>query len=187
MHDPGILLDLKCNWDMLTEDWKGIFAKHLKIKGAISPDAIEDITQITELDCSETNITDLTPLLCMPQLEKLDISSTRISNFTPLQQLPNLRYLSAVFCYIDNTRVFSKLTHLEVLDISYNYADEINLNGIRPLKNLREFYVNACPETTLLDLLSLNKLNILSLYFSKIRKEEVELFKMVRPNCYVLF
>ena len=186
-HPPKTMLELESSWDMLTEEWKNVFAKNLNTDGYITKGDIRALSRLTELDCSESKITDLGPLMYVPLLERLDISGNEIHNFGPIQQLKRLKSVSAVFCNINNTRVFSPLKELEVLDISYNYADEISFAGLRSLKNLKEFYANASPEASLFDLVSLSKLKILALYFSKIKEEEVRLFRMVRPDCYIMF
>ena len=58
-----------------------------------SLEGMQKLTQLAEFNCSETNISDLTPLSNIKTLESLNISKTRVTTLRPLQMSRNLTEL----------------------------------------------------------------------------------------------
>ena len=186
MNSPYVSLLLDGLWDLLSDEWKAVLAENLELEGFFNENDIDYILTLTELDCSNSQITDLYPLYFMPQLEHLDISDTPIWNFNPISSLKNLKTLSATFCKIDDTQVFSSLHSLELLDISYPRTHKVNMEGIRQLTNLKELYSNGCSIESLDCLYNLPQLKTLSVFFNHLNDTEISTYKSINPQCWVL-
>ena len=186
MYDSTIKLKLQEQWDWIGEDWREILARNLDLIGCFSQKDLDYILTLEELDCYEGNFENLTPLYLMPQLRRLELRDLEIKDYSPLSALHDLEVLSAVFCSLSDTRVLSGLQNLEVLDLSYPISDSIDLTGVKNLSELRELYCNACQGLSLYDLIHLPNLEVLSLYFSPVKEEELQMFQQVHPHCHIL-
>lgn len=60
-----------------------------------SLNGVEKLTSLVQLDCSETNVNDLTPLTNMKALETINLAYTKVPTLRPLQ---NVRTLKEVDC-----------------------------------------------------------------------------------------
>ena len=185
-NSPYVTLLLDGLWDLLSDEWKAVLAENLELEGFFNENDIDYILTLTELDCSNSKITDLYPLYFMPQLEHLDISDTPIWNFSPIASLENLKTLSATFCHIEDTQVFSHLHTLEVLDISYPKTRRVDMEGLRSLTNLKELYSNGCAITSLDCIYQLPHLKTLSVFFNHIHETEFTYYKSLNPDCWIL-
>ncbi len=186
MNSPYVTLLLDGLWDLLSDEWKAVLAENLDLEGFFNENDIDYILTLTELDCSNSAITDLYPLYFMPQLEHLDISDTAIWNFAPIASLKNLKTLSATFCHIENTDIFSDLQSLELLDISYPKSHKVDLEGVSYLHNLKELYTNGCAIESLECLYKLPQLKTLSVFFNHLNDTEINSYKRFNPSCWVL-
>ena len=77
--------------------------------------ALAELTQLTELDLSDNEITDLTPLAELKELEKLDLASNQITDLTPLAELKELKGLYLQFNGITDVSPLAELAKLEEL------------------------------------------------------------------------
>ena len=57
------------------------------------PDELAELTHLQRLDCSFTQVSDLTPLQGLESLQSLTCSYTQVSDLTPLQGLESLESL----------------------------------------------------------------------------------------------
>jgi internalin A len=78
---------------------------------------IEKLTQLVELNCSNTNISDLKPLENMKVLESLNISNSRVTTLRPLQFVRSLIEIdcSATKISAASLDYFTSHTHLKFL------------------------------------------------------------------------
>jgi len=186
MNSPTVTLLLEGLWDLLSDQWKEVLAYNLDLEGFFSQNDVDYLLTLTELDCSNSGITDLYPLYFMPQLEHLDISDTPVHNFSPIQSLTHLKSLSATFCHVPDTAVFSSLTSLEMLDISYPKVNRVDLEGVKLLSNLKELYCNGCAITSLDSLYNLPNLQTVSVFFNHIHEKEFSDYRKMNPDCWIL-
>jgi len=186
MNSPSVTLLLDGLWEVLSDEWKSVLAENLDLDGIFSRNDIDYILTLEELDCANSDITDLYPLYFMPQLRELDLSETKVTNFKPIESLRNLTVLNATFSSISDTYSFAKLSKLEVLDISYPTSRSVDLNGLRDLANLRELYCNGCAITSLDCVYTLSELKTLSVFFNAIHEKEIRSYKAINPNCWIL-
>ena len=113
--------------------------------------------EITYLDISENNLTDISSVVALTNLQTLDISGNAIDDAAPIGSLTNLKSLNVAATEISSLRWVSSLTGLTSLtaggndisdyspvsslaslqNLSLNYAGIEDLDFIKPLKGLR--------------------------------------------------
>lgn len=78
---------------------------------------IEKLTQLVELNCTNTNISDLTPLSNMKALESLSVINTRVTTLRPLQFVRSLKEIDCSGTKISSASLdyFTSHTHLKFL------------------------------------------------------------------------
>jgi internalin A len=80
---------------------------------------LQNLTALQSLDCSSTQVSDLTPLAKLQQLQLLDCSSTQVSDLTPLKKITALQNLDCSNIQIENVPEWLvRLPNLEDLSIS---------------------------------------------------------------------
>jgi hypothetical protein len=102
------------------------------------------LTNLTGLNLSGNQVSDLTPLQYLSNLIYLNLSDNQISELTPLQSLINLETL-----YLDNNLIseitpLQSLTHLTDLRLTDNQIS--NLTSLNYLNNLQNLELNLTPE-----------------------------------------
>ncbi|MCB0835806.1 MAG: hypothetical protein KDD63_17380 [Bacteroidetes bacterium] len=172
-------------WAELSEEWQGILEGQLETNG-MEISNWNDISCLKELDCSGSSITDLTPVSHFSSIESLDISETQVKDLRPLLQLPQLKELHLTFSQSLDLEIIGKLDKLEVLDISYPYIKNNDIHALSGLTNLRELYCNACNVDTVIHFITLQKLEILCVYFNPIPGQELDAFQELMPFCRIL-
>ena len=149
-----------------------------------------EIKQLTEVDASESQITDLTglehatnvtwlklgvneirdisPLAGLIRLEALWIFVNPLSDISPLANLVNLKTLDLGVCQITNIRPLANLRNLEILRLDNNGLIE----DIAPLSNLMMLTELGLTENRIADISSLanlRNLEILRLNYNQIQ------------------
>ena len=118
------------------------------------------LVRLTELDASESEIIDLTPLAQLTQLTDLDLSDNQISDLTPLAQLTQLTDLDLSDNQISDLTPLAQLTQLTDLDLSDNQISDVNplagLTGLTWLYLSGNQISDVNPLTSLLSLRSLS-------------------------------
>jgi internalin A len=100
------------------------------------PEAIEQLTALTEFDCTHNQISDLSPLNALPALQSLDCSSNQISNLSPLSALPALQSLSCSDNQISDLSPLSALPALQSLYCSSNQISLLTLSALPALQSI---------------------------------------------------
>ncbi|MCQ2557954.1 MAG: leucine-rich repeat domain-containing protein [Oscillospiraceae bacterium] len=96
---------------------------------------------ITELDLSGRNLTDISMLRSFTKLETLILRYNQITDISALQGMTNLKYVDLSGNQISDAFVFVYLPGIEVLNLENN-----RINSVTPfmnLSNLRELYLNG--------------------------------------------
>ena len=98
----------------------------------ISP--LAQLTQLTKLNLGGANqISDISPLAQLTLLTELDLSSNQISDITPLTQLTQLRWLLLLLNQISDISPIAQLKQLSQLYLSHN-----QISDVTPLAQLAE-------------------------------------------------
>ncbi|MGF1521258.1 MAG: CHAT domain-containing protein [Leptolyngbyaceae cyanobacterium] len=100
---------------------------------------LASLTQLNTLYLAQNQITDIGPLSSLNQLTNLYLLDNQITNIRPLEQLENLNTL-----YLDNNQIedLSPIIDLQSLEILYANSNRIqDISPIANLQNLKQLYL----------------------------------------------
>jgi len=100
----------------------------------ISP--LKDLTDLTELNLSSNQLSDISPLKDLTNLTVLYLSYNQLSDISPLKDLTNLTELYLSSNQLSDISPLKDLTNLTVLDLRSN-----QLSDISPLKDLKKLNI----------------------------------------------
>lgn len=173
-------------WRNFNKIWQGVLAYNFREEDLASEE-IENIQFLSELDFKGQKVKSIEPVKFLPQIVGLHMSRTEVKDPSPLRFLPNLKTLNASYSVITDWRVLEHCPELEVLDISFpRFSRKLKLPRFDRMSNLRELYINGCDLRQLKSLGNLQNLEVLSLNFNKIRKEELSDFSIRNDRCKVI-
>jgi internalin A len=153
------------------------------------------LSQLQELKISDTQVSDLAPLIHLTYLKRLDVSSTQVNDLSSLKDLTQLRLLD-----IRNTQVsdLSPLKNSQSLQILDAHSTQVqNLSPLKDLQYLQELNISYTKVIDLTPLGNLKFLKYLDISFTQISdlshikelvKEGIKLglgIKEVSDNVYV--
>ena len=110
-------------------------------------DPLSELTELTNVNCSNTLITSLFPLRNLNKLEILNFSNTPVNDVSPLMYSTSIKELNCSYTLVKNPTGLAGLVNLEKLDMSGLRIDKFDF--ITGLKKLKEANLN---ETLLIDL-----------------------------------
>ncbi len=114
-----------------------------------SLDGIQYLTGLRTLDCSNNdNINTLKYITGLVNLESVNCGNTMVKSLAPLLYLKKLRKLDAHYCTVNNLGQIGDLKSLTYLDLSENQS-LFSLEGMQKLTQLVEF---NCSNTNVSDL-----------------------------------
>lgn len=120
------------------------------------PTELSCLDHLQFLDCSRTQVSDLSPLARLTALQKLECSSTQVKDLSPLTGLAMLQELSCYHTQVNDLSPLAELTALQELDCSRTkVSDLLPLAGLTGLQKLE------CYETQVSDLSPLSSLTAL--------------------------
>ena len=165
-------------------------------------------TDATELDLSNMDISDLSPLTVCKGLKKLDITGNNVSDLTPLMDLTelewlcfkdnvvtdlrplmgmrSLRYINAEGNGITSTTALATLTDLNELYLAFNQLED--LSGLHTLVNLRRLGLEntGLSDEELGELSSMSGLDVLLIYDNpELTGEAVDTLKSQLRGCTI--
>lgn len=173
-------------WGNFNKTWQGVIKDHLREEN-LGIEKIENIQFLSELDFHGYTIKSLESLKYLPQIEDLYMSQTEVKDPAPLRFLPNLRTLNACYSVITDWRILEHASQLEVLDISFpRFSRKLQLPRFDRMPKLRELYINGCSIRDLKSLGNIQQLDVLSLNFNHIKKEELSNFSVRNEMCKII-
>jgi uncharacterized repeat protein (TIGR02543 family) len=104
--------------------------------GITNLQGIENLTNLTSLDLSHNQISDVSPLAKLTKLTDLDLSWNQISDVSPLSRLTKLTELILGDNQISDVSPLANLTNLTELDLSHNQISDVS--PLAKLTNLTE-------------------------------------------------
>lgn len=119
--------------------------------------AQETLQTMTDLDLSDRQITDLSPLTSFPQLQRLYLSQNQITDLRPLSTLPHLEALYLPNNQIGDLAAISNLPRLHTL-----YLDNNQIQDLTPLAQLRSLTILYANSNQIRDLPPLTALTSLT-------------------------
>ncbi|MEG5162530.1 leucine-rich repeat domain-containing protein [Microcoleus sp. AT3-A2] len=118
---------------------------------------LQSLTNLTNLNLGNNQISDLTPLQSLTNLIELNLENNQISDLTPLQSLTSLKYLN-----LDNNQI-SDLTPLKFLTcLTYLNLDNNQISDLTPLQSLTCLTYLNLDNNQISDLTPLKSLTILT-------------------------
>jgi Leucine-rich repeat (LRR) protein len=94
---------------------------------------LRELTQLSELSLSQTQVSDLSPLRELTQLTYLDLSQTQVSDLSLLSELTQLSHLSLYRTQVSDLSPLRELTQLSILDLS-----GMKVSDLSPLRELTQ-------------------------------------------------
>ena len=132
-------------------------------KGIQDLTGLEFATNLEDLDISDNEISDLSPIAGLTDLVLIAMSRNHdISDFSPLKNLKNLEWITFVETQVSDISVFRELTNLR-----YIHARNHNISDLSPLTNLTKLEYLNLSGGNISDLTPLTKLtNLTELYLA---------------------
>ena len=130
------------------------------------PPEIDGIVDLSWLELTDTQVSDLLPLVNLTKLELLYAARTKIRDLAPLANLTMLEMLSVITTQVDDLTPLADLTALRSL-----YASETQVSNLTPLADLHALKNLALGRTNVIDitpLLGLTSLEWLAIYDTQI-------------------
>ena len=147
--------------------------------------ALSACRQLKSLDLSGNAVSDLTPLMDLPYLEQLNISDNQVADLRPLMAMKSLQRLYAARNAVASAAPLFALTELRELDLSGNELKD--LSGLRPLAaleilNLENAHLQNAQLSDLEGLAALRQLNLKD--NPELTGEAVDELKRSLADCY---
>lgn len=111
------------------------------------------LTNLQELDVSNTEVSDLSPLSGLTNLQQLYIWKTSVNNLSPLSNLANLQVIDVSETQVTNLSPLSCLANLQIFDVRNS-----PVNDLTPLSNLKNLQHLGVLNTPVTDLSPLSRL-----------------------------
>lgn len=110
---------------------KGIPIRQLNLSNSNIVDAspLRDFTSLRVLNLTRTNVSDLTPISGLINLTELYISKSRVTDISPVETLINLKCLSISHLKIKSLTPISNLINLIVLFIDHDTEIPISIRS----------------------------------------------------------
>lgn len=135
-------------------------------------EANEILFNTTELDLSNKQISDITPLKYLTNLTWLNLSDNQVSDLTPLQALTNLTFLDLSNNQVSDLTPLQSLTNLNALYLENNLI--LDITPLQSLDNLRYLRI---ADNQISNLIPLNYLNNLEILEFNLTPEQTAIFR----------
>ncbi len=145
-------------------------ARQLKRK----PDEVieDDYKNITALDFSGSEISNLDPLTGLTDLQRVYLSRTQVSDIEPLKGLTNLQELSLSGTQVSDIEPLKGLTKLQELSLSGTQVKDIE--PLKGLTNLQELSLSGTQVSDIEPLKGLTNLQMLDLSGTQVKDIEAQ-------------
>jgi hypothetical protein len=128
--------------------------QYLSVSGTSLRDLARLQSNLQSLDCSHTQVRDITPLKGLSNLQSLSCRKTEVSDLAALQSLYNLQSLDCSHTQVSDLAPLQGLSNLQTLDCSYT-----QIRDLTPLKGLSSLQSLDCWQTRVRDLAPLQGLS----------------------------
>lgn len=192
-------------WNELSENWKGVFGKQLKLSDSPKKEDLHRLIELETVKFQDVPIDDLSSLGVFIRIKELNFSGTSLNDLSQLSIMKSLTTLKASNSPIRDLAPLMELTHLQQLDISNTAVEDL-----RPLSANQELSELNCSGTQVSNLSPLENLSLTSLdcsnsnvkkleplfglpleslkcYNTRVSSKEVDKFKGKVPGCNVIY
>jgi Leucine-rich repeat (LRR) protein len=193
-------------WNGLSENWKDVFKAQMKSKGNLTREDFHQLVEQESLIFKDAPVSDLTALSEFVRLKELHFSGTSILTIPLLDNIKSLKSLHATNGPLQQIESLEMFTELEDLDISNTPLEDLkvlrNLSKLKKLncagtqvkrldylEHLSDLEYIDCSNTAVrkLDPLDNLPLKTITCYNTKVSAREIENFKIVHPDCQVVY
>ena len=91
---------------------------------------LSDVWELTSLDLSDTQVSDISVLGGLTNLQELDLYNTSVSDISVLRNLTNLKTLDLSGTQVSDISALESLTNLEKLYLSYTQVSETDIKAL---------------------------------------------------------
>lgn len=118
-------------WSSLPIYWKAVFSKQTSLEGEPTTEQLHEVINMTDLDLSgNPYLQDLMPVSRLTNLVNLNISNTEITSLMPLTGLLNLEYINLEHTFVESLRSLSNMSRLKEINIC-----NTPVSSLEPLAN----------------------------------------------------
>ena len=113
-------------WENLPIYWKAVFTEQNNINGDPTIEQLHAIINMTDLDLSgNIYLQNLIPVSRLTNLVNLDLSNTEIDRLEPLRGMTNLEHINLENTYVSNLAPLADMNRLKVVNINNTPVSEI--------------------------------------------------------------
>ena len=113
-------------WNNLPIYWKAVFSKQIAIDGNPSTEQLHEVINMTDLDLSGNEyMQNLIPVSRLTNLVNLNISNTEISRLDPLKGMTNLENINLESTYITDLTPLADMNRLKIVNIRNTPIDNL--------------------------------------------------------------
>lgn len=95
---------------------------------------LRSLSELKTLNCSDTDVSDLSPLSGLLNLQEIDFWGTPVNDVSSLENIVGLRKINLSNTKVTNLTPLAQLAHVKSLDVS-----ETPVSDIRPLRKVLEY------------------------------------------------
>ena len=133
-------------WSSLPIYWKAVFSQQTSIEGEPSTEQLHEVINMTDLDLSgNPYLQDLIPVSRLTNLVNLNISNTEITSLMPLMGMMNLEFINLEHTFVENLQSLSGMSRLKELNISNTPLS--NLEPLAANTRLETIWADNCSVT----------------------------------------
>ncbi|SUB01535.1 Internalin-A precursor [Pannonibacter phragmitetus] len=149
--------ELRNTYHMLPESFSTAFAQlefldlSYSLLASLTP--LEGLTNLTMLECVDTQVSDLKPLQRLTKLITLNCSGTQVSDLKPLKHLQSLKTLNFSDTQVRDLKPLQRLISLKIIE-----CVSTKINNLIPLQRLEILEKIDCSGTRVSDLKPLKRL-----------------------------
>lgn len=147
-----------CNTESLYASLKGVLRQQqIDLAGnheisSLSP--LTELTELKEIDCSNTLVTDLVPIRNLNHLEVINFSETPVADISPLHYTTTLRELNCSYTLIKDLTPINGLINIESLK-----CEGIKITGLEFVPQMKKLKLLDCSNTRIFNLSSLEAIS----------------------------
>lgn len=145
---------------------------------------VEYVATIDYVDLSSTKVTDLSPLLDLPQLKTLWLRDTKVHDLSALKHLDVLEALDLGNTQVRNVDALTVLSRLTYLNLSNTPVRD--LSSLAHLTNLESLFVRQTGISDVTPLKGLAKLKLIVLDHTCVTEAVLAELRGALPTCIVL-
>lgn len=176
-------------WATLPKEWKTVFKEKFRLRGTVTEAEIQAIwtarslnlagridiyslkpllalTNLEELNCNDTPLTDISTLRKLTKIRVLRLRSTEVTDFSPISSLTQLEKLDVSFTSFTATELLPKLKFLHLLSV--RQTPILDISDLKNCKLLDTLVIGSCQIDEVAPIANLARLQYLDISNSRV-------------------